>query len=69
LPHSWLVDEHGRRISTLDITGHGRLTLLTGFAGAVWARAVERLALAFLGLRHDRRAGCCGSVLLLACPS
>lgn len=48
LPHTWLVDARGRRISTLDVTGHGRLTLLTGLAGAAWARAVERLALPFL---------------------
>jgi 2,4-dichlorophenol 6-monooxygenase len=48
LPHCWLVDEHGTRISTLDVTGRGRFCLLTGLAGRSWAQAVERLALPFL---------------------
>lgn len=39
LPHAWLGD--GR--STLDVTGHGRFTLLTGIGGAVWSEEVARL--------------------------
>ena len=37
LPHAWLVGTDGRRISTLDVTGKGQMTLLTGLAGAAWA--------------------------------
>ncbi|MDP9821814.1 FAD-dependent monooxygenase [Nocardioides massiliensis] len=48
LPHVWLVDAQGRRISTLDIVGKGRFTLLTGLAGTAWVTAVDRLSLAFL---------------------
>ncbi|MEV5835513.1 FAD-dependent monooxygenase [Nocardia sp. NPDC052112] len=43
IPHAWLIDRTGRRISTLDITGSGRFTLITGVAGQAWARAVELL--------------------------
>lgn len=39
LPHAWLGD--GR--STLDITGRGRFTLLTGIGGAAWRDEVARL--------------------------
>jgi 2,4-dichlorophenol 6-monooxygenase len=48
LPHCWLVDQHGRRISTLDVVGRGRLCLMTGLAGSSWAVAVEQLALPYL---------------------
>ena len=40
LPHAWLVGRDGRRVSTLDRVGRGRLTLLTGIAGQVWREAV-----------------------------
>lgn len=43
LPHAWLVNEHGRRVSTLDLVGHGRFTLLTGIAGTAWHAAAERI--------------------------
>ncbi|WP_433634893.1 FAD-dependent oxidoreductase [Nocardia sp. CA-120079] len=43
IPHAWLVDRNGRRISTLDVTGRGRFTLITGVAGQAWVRAVELL--------------------------
>ncbi|MEC3977008.1 hypothetical protein [Amycolatopsis sp. H20-H5] len=33
LPHVWLVGSHGRRVSTLDLVGHGRFTVLTGLSG------------------------------------
>jgi 2,4-dichlorophenol 6-monooxygenase len=38
VPHAWL--EHGmQRVSTLDLCGHGRFTLLTGLAGKAWIAA------------------------------
>jgi 2,4-dichlorophenol 6-monooxygenase len=43
LPHVWLVNESGRRISTLDMVGKGRFTLLTGLAGHDWVTAVEAM--------------------------
>ncbi|WP_396277210.1 FAD-dependent monooxygenase [Glutamicibacter creatinolyticus] len=48
IPHSWLVDENGRRISTLDVTGAGKFTLLTGLSGQAWKRATEKLQPEFL---------------------
>ena len=50
LPHAWLVDAGGRRVSTLDVTGKQKLTLITGLSGVAWKKAVERLALPFLRL-------------------
>jgi 2-polyprenyl-6-methoxyphenol hydroxylase-like FAD-dependent oxidoreductase len=41
LPHQWLA---GGQRSTLDLLDHGRLTLLTGPAGAAWALAAPELA-------------------------
>ena len=38
LPHVW-VEHHGVRKSTLDLTGKGRFTLLTGIGGDVWKTA------------------------------
>jgi 2,4-dichlorophenol 6-monooxygenase len=48
LPHTWLVDTRGRRISTLDATGKGHFTLLTGLAGQAWVAAACKLDLPFL---------------------
>jgi 2,4-dichlorophenol 6-monooxygenase len=48
LPHTWLIDAAGRRISTLDLVGHGRMTLVTGLAGRAWEQAVCRLARPYL---------------------
>src|SRR3954454_8940854 len=48
LPHAWLVGADGRRISTLDVTGKGQLTLLTGIAGSAWKDAAAELELPFL---------------------
>ncbi|MFI9625854.1 FAD-dependent monooxygenase [Streptomyces sp. NPDC052042] len=48
IPHAWLVGGDGRRISTLDVTGKGQMTLLTGIAGAAWKHAAEKLDLPFL---------------------
>ncbi|ELS51047.1 FAD-dependent oxidoreductase [Streptomyces viridochromogenes] len=44
LPHAWLVDDKGGRISTLDLVGRGRFSIVTGLAGAPWADAAETLA-------------------------
>ena len=43
LPHAWLSRDQ-RRVSTHDITGKGRFTLLVGIDGGEWTRAAERLA-------------------------
>ncbi len=48
LPHAWLVGRDGRRVSTLDLVGHGRFTLVTGLAGTAWVEAVAALDLPFL---------------------
>lgn len=48
IPHTWLVDELGHRISTLDVTGKGRFALVTGLAGQAWERAALKLDLPFL---------------------
>jgi 2,4-dichlorophenol 6-monooxygenase len=48
LPHAWLVGPRGTRVSTLDVTGHGRFTLLTGLAGTAWATAADTLGLPFV---------------------
>ncbi|GEC03516.1 2,4-dichlorophenol 6-monooxygenase [Streptomyces spinoverrucosus] len=40
LPHAWLVDSNGERVSTLDVVGKGEFTVLTGLSGGVWDAAV-----------------------------
>jgi 2,4-dichlorophenol 6-monooxygenase len=43
LPHAWL--EHGgRRLSTLDLAGQGRFTLLTGIGGEEWLAAAGEIS-------------------------
>ena len=45
LPHAWLFSEDGKKVSTLDLAGHGRFTVLTGPGGQGWidaAKAVGR---------------------------
>ncbi|MCX5042317.1 FAD-dependent monooxygenase [Aldersonia sp. NBC_00410] len=48
LPHTWLVDSNGLRTSTLDVTGKGKYTLITGLAGTAWVNAAHKLDLPFL---------------------
>lgn len=48
IPHAWLVGKDGKRVSTLDITGKGRFTLITGLSGIAWESATAQLALPFL---------------------
>ncbi|WP_299051941.1 FAD-dependent monooxygenase [uncultured Nocardioides sp.] len=43
LPHCWLGRD-GQRVSTHDVAGHGRFTLLTGITGRAWADAATRVA-------------------------
>ncbi|WP_091783749.1 FAD-dependent monooxygenase [Paraburkholderia steynii] len=48
LPHAWLTDSLGRRISTLDIVGKGKFTLITGLSGTAWIQAATELSMPFL---------------------
>ncbi|NUL49036.1 2,4-dichlorophenol 6-monooxygenase [Cellulosimicrobium funkei] len=48
LPHAWLVGTDGHRISTLDVTGQGKFTLITGLSGQAWKQAATRLNLPYL---------------------
>jgi 2,4-dichlorophenol 6-monooxygenase len=43
LPHVWVFDAHGKQLSTLDITGKGRFTILTGIGGDEWVKAAKAL--------------------------
>ncbi len=45
LPHVWL-GENGHKISTLDVCGHGKFTLITGIGGDAWGDAAETAATA-----------------------
>jgi 2,4-dichlorophenol 6-monooxygenase len=47
LPHAWLFDEGNRKVSTLDLCGHGRFTVLTGIGGAAWVNAARKLSAEF----------------------
>jgi 2,4-dichlorophenol 6-monooxygenase len=47
LPHAWLVDAAGQRVSTLDLVGHGTFTVVTGIAGLNWVEAAEKCAAEF----------------------
>ena len=49
LPHAWVYDQAGKRHSTLDLTGKGRFTILTGISGERWTKAAETVGKA-LGL-------------------
>jgi 2,4-dichlorophenol 6-monooxygenase len=48
LPHAWLVNEHGVRLSTLDVVGQGSFSLVTGLGGQAWVRAAEVLGAPYL---------------------
>ena len=43
LPHCWL-EYSGQTVSTLDLVGKGRFTLLTGIGGEAWKAATEELS-------------------------
>ncbi|MGK5678746.1 FAD-dependent oxidoreductase [Actinoplanes sp. URMC 104] len=42
LPHAWIGRDRSK-VSTLDVCGQGRFTLLTGLGGEPWARAARDL--------------------------
>jgi 2,4-dichlorophenol 6-monooxygenase len=44
LPHAWLVGGHGQRLSTLDLAGGGRFTVVTGECGLCWEAAAKGCA-------------------------
>src|SRR5690606_7717657 len=46
LPHAWLFDANGGKHSTLDVTGKGRFTILTGISGEAWAEAAGKVSAA-----------------------
>ena len=41
LPHVWVFDKDGKQHSTLDITGKGKFTILTGIGGDEWVKAAQ----------------------------
>jgi 2,4-dichlorophenol 6-monooxygenase len=43
LPHVWL-DRGGEKVSTLDVVGKGRFTVLTGIGGEAWVAAAAAVA-------------------------
>ncbi len=43
LPHVWVFGKDGKPRSTLDITGKGHFTLLTGIGGEAWADAAKMI--------------------------
>ena len=51
LPHAYL-ERNARKVSTHDIAGHGRFTIITGRGGEAWSHAAER-ARRELGLHVD----------------
>jgi 2,4-dichlorophenol 6-monooxygenase len=48
VPHVWLVDENGYKVSTLDVTQKGEFSLVTGLSGQAWVTAADKLQLPFL---------------------
>lgn len=48
VPHVWVTDRTGRAVSTLDLTGTGKFTLITGLAGQSWVDAAHSLELPWL---------------------
>lgn len=51
IPHCWLINaKNGQKVSTLDIVGNGKLTLVTGLSGTAWKQAVDQLDLPYLNV-------------------
>ncbi|WP_298432201.1 FAD-dependent monooxygenase [uncultured Jannaschia sp.] len=44
IPHAWLFDGDGAKVSTLDLAGGGAFTLFTGLGGEPWVAAAEAVA-------------------------
>ncbi|HQZ12353.1 MAG TPA: FAD-dependent monooxygenase [Devosia sp.] len=49
VPHAWVFDDHGTKVSTLDLCGKGRFSVLTGIGGDAWVAAAKTVG-AELGL-------------------
>ena len=48
IPHVWVYHhDSGEKISTLDLCGRGRFTLLTGIGGEAWAQAAREIGQEF----------------------
>ncbi|UVC09408.1 FAD-dependent monooxygenase [Rhizobium sp. TH2] len=47
LPHAWLFGHGSEKVSTLDLTGHGAFTILTGIGGDGWVQAAKVLGKEF----------------------
>ncbi len=43
LPHVWVFDRQGKQHSTLDLTGRGQFTILTGIGGEAWVEAAAKV--------------------------
>ncbi|MCX7303568.1 MAG: FAD-dependent monooxygenase [Hyphomicrobiales bacterium] len=41
VPHAWVFSDAGEKVSTLDLTGKGRFTILTGIGGQGWIDAAR----------------------------
>jgi 2,4-dichlorophenol 6-monooxygenase len=41
LPHEWL-GKNNQKISTLDVCGHGKFTIITGIGGDAWIKAAKK---------------------------
>ncbi|MGB3247043.1 MAG: FAD-dependent monooxygenase [Sulfitobacter sp.] len=41
LPHVWVFTPEGKKVSSLDLAGHGAFTLLTGIGGEAWKDAAD----------------------------
>ena len=63
IPHAWLTDEVGRKISTLDVTQKGKFSLVTGLAG----RGLSTDGLQISGTDNATAAGD-AEVVLVAVP-
>ncbi|MEO0542641.1 MAG: FAD-dependent monooxygenase [Pseudomonadota bacterium] len=44
VPHAWIYDHDGNKHSTLDLTGKGRFTILTGISGQAWVDAAQSVS-------------------------
>jgi 2,4-dichlorophenol 6-monooxygenase len=44
IPHVWVFDKNGKQHSTLDISGQGAFTLITGIGGEAWVGAAEKFS-------------------------
>lgn len=46
LPHAWVYRTDGARVSTLDLCGHGKFSILTGLGGQAWVAAARKVGAA-----------------------